>query len=101
MTKKELIFIFVACSLAAGLLRTRDTVTVESVWRQSIDPRLYSNGRFPEEGEKLPPPIVTDLDSDGLAGQPVNIDHITMCDSLIFITNNSYPMSHSLVDVRL
>ncbi len=58
----------IACSLAAGLLRTRDTAAIRMVWRESIDPALYDNGHFPQEGEKLSPPIVTDLDTDGLIG---------------------------------
>ena len=71
VTKKELLFVFLACSLAAGLLRTRDTVVVEQAWREKIDVSLYRSGKFPLEDEKLPPPIVTDLDSDGISGEGV------------------------------
>ena len=76
VTKKELLFVFLACSLAAGLLRTRDTVVVEQAWREKIDVSLYRSGRFPLEDEKLPPPIVTDLDSDGISGESVAVSSV-------------------------
>ncbi len=68
VTKKELLFVLIACILAAGLLRTRDTAAVSIAWKQSIDTKLYENDRFPSEEERLPPPIVTDMDSDGFMG---------------------------------
>ncbi len=74
VTKRELLFVFVACILGAGLLRVRDSAAVSMVWKEKIDTALYQNGRFPSEGERLPPPIITDLDSDGLSGVLIPYD---------------------------
>lgn len=92
VTKRELLFVFIACTLAAGLLRTRDTAAVSMAWRETIDTGLYENGRFPEEGERLPPPIITDLDSDGLSGALINLNTGTF---------GTIPYSNTLLNVAV
>ncbi len=50
---KELIFIFVACCVAAMLMRTRDNVDFNIVLQDTVNVQKYSNGKFPTRGEKL------------------------------------------------
>jgi hypothetical protein len=62
---RELLFIFAACSVGAALFQTRDDVRFVHAWSRNLDTSLYHNRKFPTENERLPRPIVTDLDSDG------------------------------------
>jgi len=56
----------VVCALTIYLLRARDHFEMHPSWRSYVDYRLiYANGRFPNNSERLPRPIVTDLDGDG------------------------------------
>jgi len=56
----------VVCALAIYLLRARDHFELHPSWRSSVDYRtVYTNGRYPSRNERLPRPIVTDLDGDG------------------------------------
>jgi len=54
------------CALAIYLLRARDHFELLPSWRSYVDYRtVYSNGHYPSKNERLPRPIVTDLDGDG------------------------------------
>jgi len=56
----------VVCALAIYLLRARDYFELQPSWRSYVDYRtVYVNGRYPSRNERLPRPIVTDLDGDG------------------------------------
>jgi len=56
----------VVCALAIYLLRARDNFELHPSWRSYVDYRtVYANGRYPSKNERLPRPIVTDLDGDG------------------------------------
>jgi len=56
----------VVCALAIYLLRARQQFELHPSWRSYVDYRtVYDNGRYPRKSERLPRPIVTDLDGDG------------------------------------
>jgi len=56
----------VVCALAIYLLRARNHFELRPSWRSYVDYRLvYANGRYPSKNERLPRPVVTDLDGDG------------------------------------
>jgi len=56
----------VVCALAIYLLRARNHFELHPSWRSYVDYRaVYTNGRYPSRNERLPRPIVTDLDGDG------------------------------------
>ena len=50
---KELLLIFVACSVVAMLIRTKDTVEFSVVLRDNIKTNLYTNGKSPSRKEKM------------------------------------------------
>lgn len=39
--------------------------SLELSWSKPIDSNSYKNGHFPHESEKLPPPVISDVDGDG------------------------------------
>ena len=45
--------------------RVREKYVLLPSWRQVFDTSQYQNGKFPFEEERLPPPIITDLEGDG------------------------------------
>jgi hypothetical protein len=47
------------------LLRARETYRLVPRWRQDMDPSLYTNKKFPSQDERLPLPVITDIESDG------------------------------------
>ena len=54
------------CALFVYLLRARETYDLLPVWRKHINTQAaYSNGRFPNPTERLPIPVMTDIDDDG------------------------------------
>jgi len=56
----------VVCALAVYLLRARDYFELQPAWRSHVDYRtVYANSRYPAKNERLPRPVVTDLDGDG------------------------------------
>jgi len=56
----------VVCAFAIYLLRARNHFELQPSWRSYVDYRaVYVNGRYPSRNERLPRPIVTDLDGDG------------------------------------
>jgi len=58
--------LIVVCALAIYLLRARNYFELQPSWRSYVDYRtIYVNGRYPSRNERLPRPVVTDLDGDG------------------------------------
>ena len=56
----------VVCAFAIYLLRARHHFELQPSWRSYVDYRtVYVNGRYPSRNERLPRPVVTDLDGDG------------------------------------
>jgi hypothetical protein len=47
-------------------LETGTDIEVKRRWSLELKPTLYKNGRFPAEHERMPKPIVDDLDGDGV-----------------------------------
>ena len=50
---KEVVFVFMACSIGAALFRSKDNLQFENTWTQKIDTKLYRNAQFPFGDEKL------------------------------------------------
>ena len=50
---KEVVFVFLACSIGAALFRVRDSTMFQLAWEKKLDPLLYRNGKFPLPNEKL------------------------------------------------
>lgn len=50
---KELVFIFLACSVGAALFRSRDNLNFDLAWQEPLDTKLYRNSKFPFDEEKL------------------------------------------------
>ena len=50
---KEVMFVFLACSIAAALFRVRDSAVFHLAWEEKIDLLQYHNGQFPLTSEKL------------------------------------------------
>jgi len=58
--------LIVVCAFAIYLLRARDQFELHPSWRSYVDSRtVYANGRYPSKNERLPRPVLTDLDGDG------------------------------------
>lgn len=60
-----MVFVFLACCVGAVLFQTKDSVVFELSWQEKLDAYLYRNSKFPMNDEKLPAPLITDVDSDG------------------------------------
>ena len=47
-------------------LRSQPAVSVRLSMADEVDVSMYDNGLFPQDHERLPLPIITDLDGDGV-----------------------------------
>jgi len=56
----------VLCGTIAYLFRASDSYKLTPVWRKRVELHNYVNERFPTAADRLPPPIVTDLEADGV-----------------------------------
>lgn len=54
------------CSVVAYLFRANVSYEIKPVWRKRLENRDFINGQYPTIDDKLPPPIITDLESDGI-----------------------------------
>ena len=54
------------CAVVVYLFRAGDTYYLKPVWRKRVESHQFANGEYPTEKDQLPPPIVTDLESDGV-----------------------------------
>lgn len=84
------VMVLVLCSLFVYLLRVRNLHTLQPQWRQDFNTTLYHNHVFPGPTERLPAPVITDLEGDGVAEVVVITNDLKLqviyCpDSLIFI----------------
>lgn len=50
---KELLFVFLACSIVAVLLRTQDILEFQPIWNNTLSTAQYKNQKFPVKGEKM------------------------------------------------
>jgi hypothetical protein len=50
---KEVVFVFLVCSIGAALFRVRDVAVFQLAWEERLSPLLYRNGKFPLTSEKL------------------------------------------------
>lgn len=50
---KELVFVFLACSVVAVLLKNQDRLEFRVLWNESFSNEHYDNGKFPLEREKM------------------------------------------------
>ncbi|XP_072024501.1 uncharacterized protein [Amphiura filiformis] len=64
VTHREIAVVFV-CALGAYLLRVRQSYDLKPAWRLDVELDHYHNRRYAQEWEKIPPPIITDIESDG------------------------------------
>lgn len=53
ISMREVVFIFLACSVGAALFQTRDNLQFELAWQEDLDVKLYKNSMFPFGDEKL------------------------------------------------
>ena len=53
VSMKEVVFVFLVCSIAAALFRVRDSAVFQLAWEERLDPLHYRNGKFPLTSEKL------------------------------------------------
>jgi hypothetical protein len=59
--------LMVVCALFVYLLRAKERFDLQPVWRKHINTeRAYANSRFASPRERLPAPIITDIDDDGI-----------------------------------
>ena len=54
------------CATIVYLFRAGDSYFLQPVWRKRIENRAYTNSLFPTGDDRLPSPVVTDLESDGI-----------------------------------
>lgn len=64
-TKEHLILILL-CVVIGYLLRSHDTYELRPVWRKRAEFHHFENKKYPIKSEQLPPPLITDLDGDGI-----------------------------------
>ena len=54
------------CAVIVYLFRAGDTYYLKPVWRKRVESQQFANGAYPTDVDRLPPPVVTDLESDGV-----------------------------------
>ncbi|KAH9509481.1 hypothetical protein Btru_045998 [Bulinus truncatus] len=62
---RELFYISL-CIVLGYLLRVRDSYSLNPVWRKRSEISKFANGKFMTDVDRCPPPIVTDLEGDGV-----------------------------------
>lgn len=60
------IIFIVLCAIIAYVFRAGDTYIMKPVWRKRVEPHYYSNRDYPTLEDRLPSPIITDLEGDGV-----------------------------------
>lgn len=53
MSMREVMFVFMACTVGAALFQARDRLRLAPTWQRELDTNLYRNGKFPFGDEKL------------------------------------------------
>ena len=91
---KELLFVFLACSMAAVLLKNQDRLEFRVLWSQSFSNEYYENGKFPLEREKM-------WDCEGKSAMLIISNSITenlnkiyerMCEGMIYLNQSFRPL---------
>ncbi|XP_041375556.1 uncharacterized protein LOC121388325 isoform X2 [Gigantopelta aegis] len=54
------------CVTIVYLFRAGDSYFLQPVWRKRVENQAYFNTLFPTDKDRLPSPVVTDLESDGI-----------------------------------
>ena len=54
------------CCVIAFLFRASDSYKLTPVWRKRVDIHNYANKEYPMPEDRLPPPIITDLEGDSI-----------------------------------
>ncbi|XP_046553197.1 uncharacterized protein LOC124262710 isoform X1 [Haliotis rubra] len=54
------------CAVIVYLFRAGDTYYLKPVWRKRVESQQFANGAYPTDEDRLPPPVITDLESDGV-----------------------------------
>jgi len=57
----------VLSALVIYLLRVRDHHVIRPQWRHNLNLSHYPNGKFPTYEQRLPLPVITDLEGDGIS----------------------------------
>ena len=60
------ILFVILCAIIAYVFRASDSYILKPVWRKRVEPHYYSNREYPTLEDRLPSPIVTDLEGDGV-----------------------------------
>lgn len=60
-----LIFV-ILCGIIAYVFRANDSYVLKPVWRKRVESHYYSNKEYPTLEDRLPSPIITDLEGDGV-----------------------------------
>jgi len=63
---KNHFILLLLCAVIGYLLRSHDTYELRPVWRKRAEYHHFKNKKYPTKEEQLPPPLITDLDSDGI-----------------------------------
>lgn len=60
-----IIFIII-CAVIAYVFRASDSYILKPVWRKRVEQYYYANRQYPTLEDRLPSPIITDLEGDGV-----------------------------------
>lgn len=63
---KNHFILLLLCAVIGYLLRSHDTYELRPVWRKRAEYHHFQNKKYPTRDEQLPPPLITDIDSDGI-----------------------------------
>lgn len=53
LSTRELVFVFIVCSLGVLLFRTKDEFQFVPVWKELVELSHFENSKFPLDDEKL------------------------------------------------
>lgn len=65
LNSNNLIFVILCC-IIGYLFRANDSFVLKPVWRKRVETHAYANAAFPTKHDRLPPPIISDLEGDGV-----------------------------------
>lgn len=60
------IVFIVICAIIAYVFRASDSYMLKPVWRKRVEQHYYANRQYPTLEDRLPSPIITDLEGDGV-----------------------------------
>ncbi|XP_021352758.1 uncharacterized protein LOC110449917 isoform X1 [Mizuhopecten yessoensis] len=65
LNANNVIFV-VLCCIIGYLFRANDSYILKPVWRKRVETQAYANAAFPTRRDRVPPPVITDLEGDGV-----------------------------------